>query len=285
MEEDQLDNIKNSEVIDFLGEFEKALYTDKKPIGKTSQKLIQIQDEHAKEIETLRTNNKKLLAIIAHDIKSPMSSILGFLTILKDRIARLDRGEIERHIDIALLSAKKTFTLLDNLLEWAFSENKIKSFQQEEIDLNELLLEELKNINLFASSKQIRIESNSISHEQVFIDINMIRTVFRNLLNNAIKYTHKEGEIVICTKKNNGFIEVSIKDNGIGMKQEIQDLIFSDSSYNSRLGTGNEPGTGFGLLLCKEFIDFHGGKIWIISEPGNGSEISFTLPVKTSKKV
>lgn len=251
-------------------------------IKKIYSDLRKIREEHAVTLKMLRTDNKRFLALIGHDIKTPMSSIIGYLSFLKERIYRLDQDEIVRHLEIALLSAKRSFMILDNLLEWAIAENEIKSFNQQDTDLMLLLDDEIKNIELYASIKKIRIELKNIVCEPVYIDANMIRAVLRNILNNAVKYTHEGGAIIISTKRKKNFIEVIIKDNGIGMKQEMQDLIFSRNNYDSRMGTGNETGTGFGLILCKGFIDKHGGKIIIESEPENGSVFRFTLPMKTS---
>lgn len=248
--------------------------------SKINRQLSHSEQEHINEIEKLIATNKKLLTIIAHDIKSPMGTIISFLTLLKERIPELDKNEIERHVNMALLSAKKTIFLFDDLLHWAFAENAIKLFHQEEVHLNDLIVKELDNIKLAAYTKHINITFEINENELVEIDVNMIRTVLRNLLSNAVKFTDQHGEIIINTKKENGFIEISIKDNGVGMNKEMQELIFSGNSYNSTLGTANEIGNGFGLLLCKEFIDAHGGKIWIISNPFKGSEFKFTLPVK-----
>jgi two-component system, sensor histidine kinase and response regulator len=245
-------------------------------VDSTSQELLQLQEEHAIKIKTLLAENKHLLAIIAHDLKTPMSSIIGFLERLKEKIYEMDKRTIEEFVDIAILSANRSFNLLDDLLEWAFA---INSFQQEYIDVADLLQEEIEKIANFASQKQINIHLLDIRHEKVFIDKNMIKSVLRNLLNNAIKFTHEKGEITISTKGYDRFIEISIKDNGVGVSKEMRGVIFTNNGYISSSGTRKESGNGIGLLFCKEFIDIHQGKIWIISEPGNGSEFKFTLPV------
>ena len=208
-----------------------------------------------------------------------MSSIIGFLSLLKEEVHEWERNRIEENINIALIAAKKTYFLLDNLLQWAIAENIIKSFQPEFIDFNVLLNEELENIDLLATQKQINIISPVFSKEKVFADKNMVKSILRNLLNNAIKYSYKLGKIYISTKKNKGFLKITIKDCGVGINSEIVNTIFSSNNHISTLGTYDEPGTGFGLLLCKEFIDIHKGKIWTVSKPGEGSEFNFTLPV------
>lgn len=241
--------------------------------------LYKLKKLHELKEKEWIAGNKKLLATIGHDIKTPMSSIIGFLSLLKEGVHEWDRSKIEENIDIALSAATKTYSLLDNLLQWALAENISKSFQPEFIDFGEILNEETENIELFTSQKHININSLVLPNEKVFADKNMVKSILRNLLNNAIKYSHKHGKIDISTKRNKGFLEITIKDYGVGINSEIVNTIFSSDNHISILGTGNEPGTGFGLLLCKEFIDIHKGKIWIISKPGEGSEFKFTLPL------
>jgi signal transduction histidine kinase len=241
--------------------------------------LFNLRKLHELKEKELIAGNKKLLASIGHELKTPMSSIIGFLELLKEGVHKWDRGKIEEHLDIALISSKRTYLLLDNLLQWAITQNTIKSFQPEFIDFNKLLHEEIENIELFAIQKQINIITSAFSNEKVLADRNMVKSILRNLLTNAIKYSHKHGNIDISTKKNNGFLEISIKDYGVGMNNETAITIFNTHSYVSALGTDNEPGTGFGLLFCKELIDTLKGKIWIVSKPGEGSEFKFTLPI------
>jgi signal transduction histidine kinase len=259
--------------------FEEKLISNTISVEKVKHLLFENQQRYDLEIKALKANNKKLLAIIAHDIKTPMSSIIGYLSYLKEGIYEMDKTKIEENIDIVLHSARKSFSLLNELLEWAFAEKALGSYQPEHINLSNLIQAATESIAFLASQKQINIITTIIPNETIFIDINMIRTVLRNLLTNAIKYSHKNGKIILSTAKYNGFVEITIKDDGIGVNKEIHDKIFTDNSYNSRIGTNNEPGNGFGLLLCKEFIDIHGGKIWILSEPGKGSEFKFTLPL------
>lgn len=245
---------------------------------KKNRELNKLRKLHKLKEKEWIAEYKKLLAIIGHDLKTPMSSMIGFLSLMKDGANTWDRNKIEENVDIALISATRTYSILDNLLQWALTENISNFFQPELIDFGEILNEETENIQLFTSQKQININSLVLPNEKVFADKNMVKSILRNLLTNAIKYSHKHGDIEISTIKNNKFLEVSIKDYGVGMKNEIANTLFSARNHISNRGTGNEPGTGFGLMLCKEFIDIHKGKIWIISKLGEGSEFKFTLP-------
>ncbi|MCW3807443.1 sensor histidine kinase [Plebeiibacterium marinum] len=225
-------------------------------------------------------DNKKLIAIIGHDIKSPMSSMISFLGLLKEGAFEWNRNKVEEYIEIALKSAEQTMKLLDGILIWALAENYNNSFQPEIIDLKEILIEETNNLELFASLKDIKITLPVFSEIKLFADKNMVKSILRNLISNAIKYSHANGKIDISTlSKNNRFLEVTIKDYGVGMEHEVSNILFESGKNNSLPGTNSETGTAFGLSLCKEFIDIHNGKIWIISKPGKGSEFKFTLPL------
>jgi signal transduction histidine kinase len=158
-----------------------------------------------------------------------------------------------------------------------------KDIQKEYINLNKLIEEAKESVLFNAIQKKIDIKIiNNVKQNEVFIDENMIKSVLRNLLNNAIKFTQNEGEVSINTKQYKNHMEISVKDNGMGIKKEKRETIFNTDYYETMLGTNNETGTGFGLLICKEFINKHGGKIWITSEPGIGSEFKFTIPISSS---
>ena len=239
--------------------------------------MFMLKQVHEQKEKELIAANKKLIAIIGHDIKSPMSLIISYLNLLKDGVHKLDKIKIEEKVDIALNATQKTYSLADNLLEWAYAERFGNSFQPESIDFNRLLIEVTENIKAFASYKQIEIRTLIFSEFRVYADENMVKTIIRNLLNNAIKYSYKSGEIEIRAKSTKGFLEISVKDFGTGIKNT--DVIFNPNNYISTLGTENESGTGFGLLLCKEFVEIQQGKIWAISNTGHGSEFKFTLPL------
>ena len=241
--------------------------------------VYQIKKRYELKEKERIAGNKNLLAIIGHDLKTPMSAMIGFLSLLKEKVHEWDKNKIEENINIALIAARKANFLLDNLLQWGIAENSSKSFQPEIIDFNALLNEEIENVDLFASQKQINFNFLVLPDEKVFADKNMVKSILRNLLNNAIKYSHKSGKIDVITRKNERFLEITIKDYGIGIKSGIVNAIFSSDDHTSTLGTYSEAGTGIGLMLCKKFIDIHESRIWIDSEPGEGSELSFTLPL------
>ena len=236
-----------------------------------------VEQRTSKLVEIVSTN-AKFLSIIAHDLRNPFSSILGILELLKMSLKELDKNEIEKYIEIVYNSANNTLTLLDNLLVWALSQNKEKNFKPIKINLYELLREEIENLKTLASQKQITLRHSVKPDLNVTVDIQMVKTILRNLINNAIKYTNVNGEIIIDANEVNQYIEIAIKDNGIGISAEDQRKLFKIDAFHSTPGTHDEKGTGLGLLLCKEFVELHGGNIRIESEAGKGSRFAFTLP-------
>ena len=236
-----------------------------------------VEQRTSKLVEIVSTN-AKFLSIIAHDLRNPFSSILGILELLKMSLKELDKNEIEKYIEIVYNSANNTLTLLDNLLVWAVSQNKEKNFRPIKINLYELLREEIENLKTLASQKQITLRHSVKPDLNVTVDIQMVKTILRNLINNAIKYTNVNGEIIIDANEVNQYIEIAIKDNGIGISAEDQRKLFKIDAFHSTPGTHDERGTGLGLLLCKEFVELHGGNIRIESEAGKGSIFAFTLP-------
>ncbi len=238
---------------------------------------ILVEQRTSKLLEIVSTNGK-FLSIIAHDLRSPFSSIIGILELLKLSLKEFNKDEIEEYINLVYNSANNTLVLLDNLLVWAVSQNKEKNFKPVKINLYELLREEIENLKTLARQKQIAISHSIKPDLNVTADLQMVKTILRNLINNAIKYTNINGEIAINACEIKQFVEVSVKDNGIGISSENQRKLFKIDTFHSTPGTHDEKGTGLGLLLCKEFVELHGGNIRIESEAGKGSRFAFTLP-------
>jgi signal transduction histidine kinase len=242
--------------------------------GHLEKIIIQNAQKLAEVVET----NNKFLSIIAHDLRSPFSSILGVLEILRENMNDYNKSEIENYINIAYNSVNSTLSLLDSLLVWTISQNKEKSFTPVKIKLNDLLSDEIENFNSSAIQKQISL-NHSVAHNlYVTADLQMVKTILRNLISNAIKYTNTGGKITISASENKQFVEIAVKDNGIGISSEAQKNLFKPDAFHSTAGTNKEKGTGLGLLLCKEFVEIHGGNIRIKSKPGKGCEFKFTLP-------
>jgi signal transduction histidine kinase len=236
-----------------------------------------IEQRTNKLIEIVSTNGK-FLSIIAHDLRSPFSSIIGILELLKLSLKEFNKDEIEKYVNIVYNSANNTLILLDNLLVWAVSQNKEKNFKPIKINLYNLLKEEIESLKFLAIQKQITLKHLINPDLNVAADIQMVKTILRNLISNAIKFTNINGEVIINATEIKQFVEVEVKDNGIGISAENQKKLFQIDSFHSTPGTHDEKGIGLGLLLCKEFVELHGGNILIESETGKGSRFAFTLP-------
>lgn len=253
--------------------------TDRK---KSEQALIYSEKQ-------LRESNKtkdKFFSIIAHDLRSPFNAIIGFSELLSDSYDKFDVKQQKEFINIIKESSKNAYKLLDNLLLWSRSQQGAIDFCPTNENLY-LLAEQVAELSKrFLKDKKINFSNNILKNIYVNVDKNMVLTIFRNLINNAIKFTKKGGSITLISSflqnnENNKFVNITIKDSGVGIPQKNIKKLFSISGNVSTNGTEDEKGTGLGLIICKEFIDKHSGKIWAESEVGKGSSFIFTLPLSS----
>ncbi|HAN78976.1 MAG TPA: hypothetical protein DCQ31_15030 [Bacteroidales bacterium] len=226
----------------------------------------------------LNATKDKFFSIIAHDLRSPFSSLLGFSDQLVQNHKKYDDAKRERMLQIVNQSARNTFSLLDNLLTWARSQSGKIVPKKERIDLKISINKVIGLLNENAQNKQISIV-NSIPDE-VFIatDKNMLETVIRNLISNAIKFTPQKGEVTVSVAKQPSAYEISVSDTGTGMEKEVLETLFKIGSTKSLNGTDGERGTGLGLILCKEFVEKNGGTITVESVVEIGSTFKFSIP-------
>jgi PAS domain S-box-containing protein len=232
-------------------------------------------DELAKSL----SEKDKFFSIIAHDLRSPFNGLLGFTTMLSEDLPDLNMEQIQTIADLLKKSATNAYNLVVNLLEWSQMQRGITVFNPEQFYLILKIKEILQALLEQAHKKGIQINSQIPENLVIFADLNMISSTIRNLVSNAIKFTPKGGRIVISAiSGSGGCTEIKVKDNGIGMSQSLISKLFVLAENTGRKGTDNEPSSGLGLNLCKEFVEKHGGKIWAESEEGNGSTFHFTLP-------
>lgn len=257
---------------------EKNLIARLQEIDRLNTSLEILLEHRTNKLAEIVSTNGKFLSIIAHDLRSPFSSILGILELLRMNLRELSKAEIEEYVEMVYDSANSTLVLLDNLLVWAVSQNKEKNFKPVKVDLYSLLREEIDSLKSLAAQKQIEINDLITEGLNVTADLQMVKTILRNLISNAIKYTDMNGEITINAYEIKQYVEITVRDNGIGMSPDVRKKLFRIDFINSQPGTNDEKGTGLGLLLCKEFVELHGGKISIESEIGKGSTFAFTLP-------
>ncbi|MDY0281837.1 MAG: ATP-binding protein, partial [Salinivirgaceae bacterium] len=242
---------------------------------KAEKKLLEQEIQLREHIAT----KDKLFSIIAHDLKSPFNAILGFSELLIKNSAHFEADTSKKYSEIINTSAKNTLILLDNLLSWAKAQTGQIIYNPENADLSAIVKEILSMSDSVAKIKDITLEFNQTGDIEVYADTDMLKTILRNLISNAIKFTYPNGKITVYATQNQNSIELAVSDNGIGMSEETQNKLFVIDKESITLGTADEKGSGLGLILCKEFIEKHGGKLWIESEIGKGSTFKFTLPL------
>lgn len=258
-------------------ELEIAIREKNKELSALNENLEKKVEERTRQLEELNKTKDKFFSIIAHDLKNPFNTLLGFTELIKENFDKYDSEQLKYYIDILFDTADHGYSLLKNLLDWSRSQTGSIRMEQEMLQIDKIVNEVIVLLENSASKKQIKINSNIKSSEKVFADYNMLQTVIRNLISNAIKYTNTGGEIAINSEKKDNMLVVSVKDNGVGIKPENLNNLFRIDKNISTKGTNDETGTGLGLLLCKEFIEKNGGKIWVESELDSGSEFFFTL--------
>jgi PAS domain S-box-containing protein len=236
--------------------------------------------KNAKDLKELNATKDKFFGIIAHDLRNPFSSLLGASEILSTNVRQYDIDSIETFSRLSYDAAKSCYALLENLLEWSRAQTGNLKYNPQEVKIGELIDENLSVLRTMALNKKITLTSKIAEDYSIYADRDMLKAILRNLLNNALKFTCVSGEVSVNATKENNNIMITVKDNGIGIpKKDIDKLFRIDIKY-SKIGTSEERGTGLGLLLCKEFIEQHGGKIWVESTEGEGSEFKFTIPIR-----
>jgi two-component system sensor histidine kinase/response regulator len=246
--------------------------------------LLLIKGKQDLKIQKLLDDKNIFFSIIAHDLRGPLGSSVVLSKLLIDDIKECNLAETKEILEVLHQSNKNIYKLLDNLLEWSMAQNGMLKYSPKKITLNELITENIELNQNAALNKNIDVLFESTEKVEIEADKNMIDTIVRNLLNNAIKFTNKDGKIAVKVQKKHQNVEISITDNGIGIPDLIKKKLFKINRKVIRPGTDNEIGNGMGLLLCSEFIDKHKGKIWAESELGKGSTFKFTLPLQIQKK-
>jgi signal transduction histidine kinase len=230
-----------------------------------------------KKLQRLSQTKDKFFSIISHDLKTPFNSIIGFSNLLSEHYDEFSDEDRKNYIDNIEKSANNTYKLLDNLLEWSQLQNNQENLKLEKTNLFLLGNEVIGLLKQNANEKNISLINNIETDIELVVDINKIKRVLRNLISNAIKFTHTKGEVTLYGHLKNNVIEVAVVDNGIGIRAEKINRLFDISEKVSTPGTNKEKGTGLGLLLCDEFIKRHNGRIWVESEIDKGTTFKFTL--------
>ena len=234
---------------------------------------------YVNELKELNATKDKFFSIIAHDLKNPFNNILGFSELLKEEVRETDLDTIEIYANKIYSSAHQTFRLLENLLDWANTHRGHMIYTPEDLSLSEVTSEIIENLMQYAQKKEIDLQNKIQEGVRLLADRNMLKSILRNLITNAIKFTPMNGKVEIFSVAYSGEVKISVKDTGIGMTEKVKNELFRLDINHSTKGTANENGTGLGLILSKEFVQKSGGLIWVETELGKGSTFNFTLPL------
>lgn len=256
-------------------------YNTAKRLQSEMGKRYDAQERLIESEKMLRESNAakdKFFSILAHDLRNPFSAIMGLTDLMIMDAKEQENSENLENLKIVKEASVQVSELLNNLLIWSRTQVGNIEYTPEVFDLPEQIKKNIAVVSSQAAHKSIKIETDLSKEAPVFCDKNMISTIMLNLLTNAIKFTPEQGNVLVGIKPSKDEIEIFVKDNGVGIKEEDIGKLFMIETKYSRAGTNSEKGSGLGLLLCKEFIDMHKGRIWVESEYGKGSTFRITLP-------
>lgn len=266
-------------------EFE--LRTAQKATEEANRKLLEQQQQIQKqnrELQEVITKKDKFFSIVAHDIKNPLSSFVSFVNLFSTKLDQWNPDEISPLVEALRENVENLSALLDNLLTWARLEQGRLEFYPQLFDIHLLVTRNVSLLNQMAEQKQITLHNSVENSMPVYADINRLGTVIRNLLANALKFTMPGGTVTISATQHADSVMVAVADTGVGIAEDMVDAIFRIDMPYQKVGTVGEKGTGLGLILCKEFVEKNGGRIWVESEQGKGSTFYFTVPGANSIK-
>lgn len=235
--------------------------------------------ERTEELRIANATKDKFFSIIAHDLKSPFNALLGLSEIMLENWSLVSEEEKIDFVRDIHKSSKRTYNLLQNLLDWSRTQSGKLKVEAEDFRPGIVVNQNLSVLAQHANTKEISIKNEVDENFSCYADPNMVSTVFRNLISNAIKFTHPKGTIEITYKNSGEYYKFFITDNGIGMDEKTVTDLFNLNNKTQRYGTLNESGTGLGLILCKEFIQKNGGELTVESKQNAGSTFCFTIPV------
>ncbi len=263
---------------DVSNKYEDSLIGAKEILDKKKNEL-EFKNE---ELNRINATKNKFFHIIGHDLRAPIAQIVQIVDLCEENYDNFSEADHKRLIGALKESSITSYRLLDDLFSWAQTQNGEIGFAPTTLNLHHLVEENLKLLKEYAGFKKIQMYNNVDKNCSVYADVNMLNTVIRNLLANAIKFTFHKGKIEIDNDIKPNGVEISIQDNGKGISADDLDKLFKIDAKLSVPGTDNEKGTGLGLILCKEFVEYHKGNISVTSEQGKGSRFTFFLPLNKS---
>lgn len=259
---------------------EKSLVNEKNKLDRKIKERTAEIDKQREKLNELNNTKDKFFSILAHDLKNPFSSLFSMSEVVYSNYEDLDEEDKQMALKKIHKSAKLIYNLLENLLTWSNSQRGRVEYNPVEFNLPKLVDQNMNLHRSHAEKKGIRLVNKIDGDLMVYADMQMINTVLRNLINNAIKFTSKDGSIEVLIEESNNNYVIEVKDEGVGISEEnIAKLFHIDQKFKNT-GTDGEKGTGLGLILCKEFVEKCGGNIWCESSEGEGTSFYFTIPYK-----
>lgn len=241
--------------------------------------------KYIKDLEELNTHKENILAILSHDLRSPLGGIIQGTNYLASNIEKMKPAEAKELLLEIHKAAKDELNMLDYLVEWARIKYASAAFTPTKIELSEYVKKVFETLKETASINTIDLHHEIEKNTSVFADGKMLLSIIQNIVSNAIKHSIKGGKITVTAKKSEGKMIVEVKDTGIGMSKEIQDKLFTPQMNSLAVARKKNKGAGIGLLLVKGFLEKNGGEIWVESTKGVGSSFYFTLPIEKSADI
>ncbi len=231
-------------------------------------------------LQKTNADKDRFISILGHDLRNPFNSMLGLLDILIEDYEDLEEEQTREYLQFTKDVALNTYKMLDDLLEWGRFKTGRISFEPMSYYVNDAFNEVIKQVAAQVRTKHVNIIYEGSNDVMVFADHKMLRTIMRNLISNAIKFSHPGGEVTVSAVSQPDKTIITVSDTGVGIEPEVKNKLFVITEIVTTKGTEGEKGSGLGLILCKEFVELHGGTIWVETEPGKGSSFNFTLPVE-----
>ncbi|MDD4098152.1 MAG: HAMP domain-containing sensor histidine kinase [Lentisphaeria bacterium] len=257
-----------------VNNLQRQLIREKASLQQTLARLHAANEKLAE----LNATKDRFFSIIGHDLRNPFNAIVGYSSLLAEQVREQDYDGIGEYAEVIEQSAQRALALLHNLLEWSRSQTGRLAYAPADIPVRKLLDDGVALAQDAASQKHIALRCDAPADGVLHGDEAMLATVLRNLLSNAVKFTRSGGHVTVSAREDEHGWTVSVRDDGVGISPEDQARLFRLDESHSTTGTNQEQGTGLGLILCKEFVEKHGGRLWVESAPGQGSTFSFSIP-------
>lgn len=236
--------------------------------------------KYVRDLEELNTHKESVLAILSHDLRSPLAGMIGAAKYLKSNFSTMEQSDVKEMLDLVYKSSTDELNMLDYLVEWARIKYAAEVFSPAKIELVKYVKKVFETLNETAVLNAINLHNEIEENESVFADGKMLLSILQNIVSNAIKHSRSGGKITVSAKRKEDKIIVEIKDSGVGMSKEIQAKLFTPQLKVLASARKENKGAGIGLLLVKGFLEKNGGEIWVESIEGEGSSFYFTLPIE-----